>query len=256
MADAHTVGDLAARAGVTVRTLHHYDELGLLSPNERSAAGYRLYDSDDVARLQQILLYRELGLPLDEIAAAMSDPNFDRIAALRQQRARLDTKASHLQQMIEAVDAAIDADERGTTMSTDDMLGVFGDFDPKEHEEEARERWGHTDAYNESARRTARYTKEDWERHAAESDEIYAAFAALKDAGTPATSEEAMTVAERHRDLITRWFYECTPEVHVGLGEMYVADPRITENIDQHGDGLAAYMSEAILANGVRLVGD
>jgi DNA-binding transcriptional MerR regulator len=255
MTTTHTVGDLARRAGVTVRTLHHYDEIGLLSPSDRSAAGYRLYDTGDVSRLQQILFYRELGLPLDEITRIMSNPEFDRTAALREQRARLEAKARHLHEMIEAVDTAIDAHEKGTTMSTDDMLGVFGDFDPKEYEEEARERWGHTDAYKESARRTAAYTKEDWERLSDEAAEIYAAFMSLKDAGVTATSDEAMAVAERHRAHIGDWFYECTPDIHVGLGEMYAADPRFTENIDQHGEGLAAYMSEAILANGVRLVG-
>lgn len=252
MTDTHTVGDLARRAGVTVRTLHHYDEIGLLSPSERTDAGYRLYDPADVARLQQILFYRELGLPLDEIARVMSEPDFDRTAALREQRARLEAKSKHLHRMIEAVDAAIDADERGTTMSADDMLEVFGDFDPKEYEEEARERWGHTDAYKESARRTAQYTKEDWQRLSDEVTAIYAAFVALKDAGVPADSDEAMAVAERHRSHIGDWFYECSPEMHVGLGEMYVADHRFTENIDQHGEGLAAYMSEAILANGIR----
>lgn len=250
----HTVGDLATRAGVTVRTLHHYDEIGLLRPSGRSDAGYRLYGSGDIARLQQILFYRELGLPLEEIARVMSDPQFDRIEALRRQRAQLEAKAEHLLRMIDAVDAAIEADRRGTTMSTDDMLEVFGDFDPKEHEEEARERWGHTDAYKESARRTAAYAKADWQRHAAESAEIYQAFVALMAAGIPADSEEAMEVAERHRGLITTWFYECSPEIHVGLGEMYVADHRFSENIDKHGAGLARYMSEAILANGVRRV--
>lgn len=252
MAQAHTVGDVAKRAGISVRTLHHYDEIGLLSPSERSAAGYRLYDGGDVARLQQILFYRELGLPLEEISRVMSDPGFDRVEALREQRARLEARAEHVRKMIDAVDDAIDSAERGTTMSTNEMLGVFGDFDPAEHEQEARERWGHTDAYKESARRTAEYTKEDWERLAAEAEEIYQAFMDLKEAAVPPDSEEAMDIAERHRAHIGDWFYECPPEIHVGLGEMYVQDSRFTEGIDKHGEGLAHYMSEAILANGVR----
>lgn len=249
----HTVGDIARRAGVSVRTLHHYDEIGLLSPGGRTEAGYRIYDDADVSRLQQILFYRELGLPLEQIARVMSDPAFDRADALRRQRAQLQARAEHLLKMIDAIDDAIDASERGAAMSADEMLGVFGDFDPAQHEEEARERWGHTDAYKESARRTSAYTKEDWERHAIESAAIYEAFVVLMDRGVAAESTEAMDLAERHRTLITDWFYDCTPEIHVGLGEMYVADPRFTESIDQHGDGLAAYMSDAILANGVRL---
>jgi len=255
MARELTVGEVATRAGISVRTLHHYDEIGLLSPSERSESGYRLYDGSDVARLQQVLFYRELGLPLDEITRVMADPGFDRVGALREQRARLEARAEHVRRMIDAVDDAIDAAERGTPMSTDQMLGVFGDFDPKQYEEEARERWGHTDAYRESALRTAEYTKDDWERLAAEADDIYRAFVDLQDRGIPPESTEAMEVAERHRAHIGDWFYECTPEIHVGLGEMYVQDPRFTENIDKHGEGLAAYMSEAILANGVRLIG-
>lgn len=253
MAQAHTVGEVAQQAGISVRTLHHYDEIGLLNPSARSEAGYRLYDGSDVARLQQILLYRELGLPLEEISRVMSDPGFDRVAALREQRARLEARAEHVMKMIDAVDDAIEAHEKGRTMSTDEMLGVFGDFDPKEYEQEARERWGQTDAYKESARRTAQYTRADWQRLADEAHEIYQAFMELKETGIAPDSEEAMAVAERHRSHIGDWFYDCTPEIHVGLGEMYVQDPRFTENIDKHGDGLAAYMSQAILANGIRL---
>ena len=255
MTSTHTVGDIARRAGISVRTLHHYDEIGLLHPSQRSAAGYRLYGPSDVARLQQILFYRELGLPLEEISRVMSDPAFERTAALREQRARLEARADHVMRMIDAVDAAIDAEERGSTMSTDNMLEVFGDFDPREYEEEARQRWGHTDAYKESARRTAQYAKEDWEWIGVEADEIYRAFGLLMEGGAPADSKEAMDVAERHRAHITAWFYECTPDIHVGLGEMYVADGRFTESIDQHGEGLAGYMSEAILANGLRHFG-
>jgi hypothetical protein len=138
-------------------------------------------------------------------------------------------------------------------MSGGEPIGAFADFDPAEYEDEARARWGDSAAYRESVRRTASYTRADWERLAAESGEIYAAFVALKEAGVPPESDEAMDVAERHRAHIGDWFYPCSPETHVGLGEMYVRDARFTENIDRHGAGLAAYMSTAILANGVRL---
>jgi DNA-binding transcriptional MerR regulator len=251
---SHTVGEVARRAGISVRTLHHYDAIDLLAPSGRSDAGYRLYEHSDIARLQQILFYRELGVPLDEIAKAMTDPDFDRATALRRQREQLEAKATHLLAMIDAINAAIDATEKGNEMSSDDMLGVFGEFDPNEYEAEARERWGHSDAYRESIRRTSGYAKEDWRRMSAEADSIYRAFAALMVEGVAADSEEAMDVAERHRAHISAWFYECTPEIHVGLGEMYVADPRFTQNIDRHGEGVAAFMSEAILANGVRIL--
>lgn len=249
---AHTVGEIARRAGITIRTLHHYDEIGLLSPSERSDAGYRLYDSADVARLQQILVYRELGLPLERIQEVMGDPGFDRIAALRDQRQELVTRSRQTTRMIEAVDAAIASEERGIMMSTDQMLEVFGDFDPTEHEAEAEERWGGTDAYRDSVRRTSQYTKQDWEQISAEASEIYEEFVRLRREGVPTDSAAAIEVAERHREHISRWFYECSYEIHVGLGEMYVEDQRFTESLDSHGEGLAAYMSEAILANGLR----
>jgi len=250
--DAMTVGQVARLAGVTVRTLHHYDELGLVVPTTRTDAGYRLYGTAQVARLQEVLFFRELGFGLDKIKEIVEGPGYDRASALERQRALLEAKAERMLQMIDAVDAAIDANERGMTMSKEDMLEVFGDFDPSEYEDEARERWGHTDAYQESQRRVARYTKEDWKRLGAEAAEINEAFLALMAAGQPAGSPEAMEVAERHRAHIGSWFYECSHEMHRGLAEMYVADPRFTENIDKAGEGLAEYMSEAIRANAPR----
>jgi len=133
-------------------------------------------------------------------------------------------------------------------MTNEEMLEVFGGFDPSRYEEEVKQRWGDTEAYRESSRRTSRYTKADWERIKQEGAEINDAFLALRRAGVPATSPEAGQVAERHRAHISRWFYECTPEIHAGLGQMYVADPRFTGSIDRAGPGLAAYMSQAIAA--------
>ena len=107
-------------------------------------------------------------------------------------------------------------------MSAEEKLSVFGDFDPSEHEEEAERRWGSTDAYAQSARRTAQYTKDDWRAIQDEATEIYGAFAALIGAGTRPGSPDATAVVERHREHISRWFYDCTPEIHAGLGQMYV----------------------------------
>ncbi|HSM00970.1 MAG TPA: MerR family transcriptional regulator [Acidimicrobiia bacterium] len=252
MDDEMTVGRVARLAGVTVRTLHHYDEIGLVVPMDRTEAGYRLYGDREVRRLQEVLFFRELGFGLEEIKEIVERPGYDRTDALGRQREMLAAKRERIQKMIDAVDAAVDADQRGVTMSKEDMLEVFGDFDPSQYEDEARERWGHTDAYKESQRRAARYTKDDWKRIGAEAAEINEAFLALMRAGTPADSAEAMEVAERHRAHITRWFYDCSPEIHRGLGEMYVVDDRFTETIDEAGDGLAAYMSDAIKSNAAR----
>ena len=247
-----TIGALARLAGVTVRTLHHYDRIGLVVPEERTAAGYRLYGRRQMERLQEVLFFRELGLPLDEIRRIVGQPTYRREAALSRQRDLLTERAAHLHDLIAAVDAALGAEREGTRMTNEEMLEVFGDFDPSRYEEEARQRWGDTEAYRESARRTRRYGKADWERIKEEGAEIDNAFLALMARGVPATDPSAAEIAERHRAHISRWFYECTPEIHAGLGQMYVADPRFTESIDRAGPGLAAYMSEAFAANAGR----
>jgi DNA-binding transcriptional MerR regulator len=249
---ALTVGAIARLAGVTVRTLHHYDEIGLLVPGERTRAGYRLYGRRQIERLQEVLFFKELGFALDEIREIVGQPTYSRASALARQRSLLEKRADHLLAMIDAIDAAVEAERQGMGMTNEEMLEVFGDFDPAEHEDEARQRWGDTAAYQESARRTARYTKQDWEQIRREIEETNTAFIALMKAGTPADSAEAMDLAERHRAHISKWFYECTPEIHAGLGQMYVGDPRFTRNIDKAAPGLAQYLSDAIAANARR----
>ncbi|MDP2622897.1 MAG: MerR family transcriptional regulator [Actinomycetota bacterium] len=247
-----TVGEISRLAGVTIRALHHYDAIGLVVPTERTEAGYRLYGDREVARLQEVLFFRELGFGLDEIKEIVERPEYDRTSALARQRELLEAKGERLLRMIDAVDAAVDAERRGIRMNKEEMLEVFGDFDPAEYVEEVRKRWGGTEAFAESNRRVARYTKQDWERLGAEAAAINEAFIALMDGGTPADSPEAMDAAERHRAHITKWFYECSLEIHEGLGRMYVDDSRFTENIDKATPGLARYMSEAIRATARR----
>jgi DNA-binding transcriptional MerR regulator len=202
----YTVGEVAKLAGVSVRTLHHYDEIGLLGPSERSGAGYRIYTDDDFLTLQQVLFFRELGFALEDIRRLMHDPGFDRAEALRLQHRMLADKATQLMKMMDAVERTLDGIEKGTPMAKDDMFGVFGEFDPKEYEAEARERWGETDAYKESARRTRGYSKDDWARFKAESEKINAGTAALMDSGVPAVDPRAMDLAEAARLQIDHWF--------------------------------------------------
>jgi DNA-binding transcriptional MerR regulator len=241
-----TVGEVSELSGVTVRALHHYDELGLLSPSGRSEAGYRLYAPPDLERLQEILVWRELGFPLAEIRELLDDPGHDRVRALRAQRALVDGEIERLAAVARALDAALAAHENGTVIEEATM---FDGFDPAQYEDEARERWGHTEAYRESARRTARYGDREWAEIRAESDGIEEAFAALKRDGSPADGEQARATAERHRRHLERWFYPCSPEMHAGLGEMYVADARFAAHYDSRVSGLAAYVCDAILAN-------
>lgn len=247
-----TVSEVAAMTHVSVRALHHYDSLGLLSPSARTKAGYRLYDREDLERLQRILFFRELGFALDDIREILDDPAFDPVETLVVQRELLAEKAARLETMIAAVDTALEAAQKGVTMDEKDMFEVFGDFDPKQYEAEARERWGETDAYKESAKRTARYTKDDWKRVKAAQDEIEADYAAAMTAGKAAGSPEVMDIAERARLYIDRSFYPCSREMHANLGRMYIADPRFAKHYEDRAPGLAQYVCDAMLANAER----
>lgn len=247
-----TVGRLARLAGVTVRTLHHYDEIGLLQPSGRSASGYRLYSAQDRERLQELLFYRELGLGLEEIGRVMTDPAYDRGAALREHRELLRVQLATKRAMLDAVERAIEHHDGGMAMTNEEMFEVFGDFDPAEHADEVRERWGDTDAYRESSRRTSQYTKDDWAAIKAEAEAIEQRFAELLRSGTEPTSDEAVTAAETHRAHIDRWFYPCPPAMHLNLGEMYVADARFARHYDDREPGLAAFVRDAIAANARR----
>lgn len=241
---------VAELAGVTVRTLHHYDELGLVSAS-RSSSGYRIYDDDGLERLQTVLFYRELGFSLSDIAELVKAPGFSRRSALVDQHAMLSEKRDHLSRMLKAVEAALVADEQGVTMSKEDLMSPFGDFDPSEYAQEAKDRWGDTDAYKESMRRTSGYTTDDWHDVTAEAEGIAEAFAHLVRAGMTSESPEALAVAERHRRHIDERFYPCSHEMHTNLGEMYVADHRFTEYWDKRVEGLAAFVRDAITANAI-----
>jgi len=246
------VSDVARLAGVSIRTLHHYDEIGLVRPSARSAAGYRLYAQGDLERLQQVLFFRELDFPLDEIKRIVADPDFDVGAALQMQRRLLTERAIRIKALIAAVDAAIDSNRKGTTMSNEERFEVFGDFDPSKYEDEVKERWGTSDAHRESARRTKGYTRGDWAKIKGEADGIIEELARLLERGHPAGSPEAMDLAERHREHIETWFYPCPHSMHRALAEMYVSDPRFSETFERHAQGLAAYARDAWRANAER----
>jgi DNA-binding transcriptional MerR regulator len=256
----YQVKEVAQLSGVSIRALHHYDAIGLLVPSLRSPAGYRLYSEDDLLRLQQILIGRELGLPLEEIRRSLDDPSFDRRRALLAQRVALTRRAEQTSEMLHAIDAAIavldgaslddDGNQReGTTM---DYKKLFNGFDPSKYEDEVKQRWGNTEAYKQSAERAKSYTEEDWKRCMAEQGEVYAdAIAALK-AGKSPTDPAVMDVAERHRLAIDRWFYRCSTTMHCGLADMYEADDRFRSFFEGHAAGLTAFLSAAIRANAQR----
>ena len=254
MKNTYQVSEVADISGVSIRTLHYYDSIGLLVPGQRSAAGYRLYSDADLMRLQQILLNRELGLSLDAIRGLLDDTKFDRRCALLEQRAQLIQRAEQTAAMITAIDAALAAltysDVEDNNMV--DFKKIFDGFDPQEYTDEAEQRWGNTDGYRASVERTKKYTEADWIRFREESAAIYGdAYAALKSGINP-DAPEAMDVAERHRRSIDHWFYPCPVTMHCSLADMYEADKRFAETIDMAGPGLTQFLVAAIRANARR----
>lgn len=248
----YTVSDVAKVTGITVRTLHHYDEIGVLHPSARSRAGYRIYDDADLERLQEILFFRELGFGLGEIRRSIADPGLDRRDILLRQRSLMVDQVSRFRQLVRTIDSALDAIDEGETMNKEEMFEVFGEFDPSEHQEEAKDRWGDTDLYKESQRRTKTYGKDQWKEAGAEGQAIGKRFAEMMASGVEATGESAMDLAEQHRRHISKWFYPCSYEVHAGLGEMYVADARFTKYWDDFRPGLALFVRDAFQANAGR----
>lgn len=244
----YQVKQVARLTGLTIRTLHHYDSIGLLVPGERSAAGYRRYDDDDLLRLQQILIGRELGLSLEAIRRSLDDPRFDRRQALLAQRTELEARTARATAMIRAIDAALAVIEEND-MSKVDMKKIFGGFDPEQYADEVEERWGHTDAYRISAERTKAYTAADWEKLKEEQGAIYADALAARAAGVRPDEPRAMDIAERHRLCFDRWFYPCSAQMHRGLADLWEADRRYADNIDKHGAGLTEYLAAAVRAN-------
>ena len=246
--DRYRVKEVAALAGVTVRTLHHYDAIGLLTPSGRSSKGYRLYSDDDLLRLQQILIGRTLGMSLEAIRRMLDDPGYDRRTALLTQRDQLAQRVERAEAMLRAVDEALAAlDSKGDDEM--DHQKLFDGFDPSAYEEEVEQRWGNTEAYTESKRRTKRYTDEDWREINAESAKIMDALAEKMAAELDPSAPEVVALAEQHRRHIDRWFYPCSPAMHRGLADMYEADERFREHFERHAEGLCRYLVAAIRNN-------
>ncbi len=246
-----TVGQVADLFGVTVRTLHHYDEIGLVVPSGRSRAGYRLYTDEDLVRLRQVVVYRRLELPLDEIATLL-DGGEDAADHLRRQRATVMTRLDELRELVAAIDRALEREMGNEPATPEELKELFGDGFSDEYQQEAQERWGESDAWKQSAARTKRYTKADWSEVKAEMEAVNSAFVRAQQSGEPATSEAAMDAAEQHRRHIHDRFYDLDHTFHRGLADMYVSDPRFTKTYEDIAPGLAAYVRDAIHANADR----
>ncbi|MEW1654523.1 MerR family transcriptional regulator [Streptomyces sp. NPDC093707] len=252
----HPVGQVSAFAGVTIRTLHHYDKTGLLRPSERSPAGYRLYSDADLARLQQILFYRELGFPLDEIATILADPQANALDQLRARHRRLTEEITRLRRLVEVAEQAMEVQQTGVPLTPEERFEVFGEiaFDLT-YATEAERKWRHSEGYRQSMARAATHSKADWAQIMAEAADWRARLIAAFDAGEPADGERAMDLAEEHRHHLTRWFTPCPTDMHGRIADDFAADPRAFALLvppTEQRPGLAPYLRTAIHANAVR----
>lgn len=240
----HTVGEVARISGVSVRTLHHYDEIGLLRPAARSAGGHRLYDRAGLLRLQQILLHRTLGFGLEETRAALDDARFDRRAALIAQRAAVSQRIAENQALLRGIDRALALLHRSTWKDSD-MRNIFDGFDPSVYETEADERWGDTVLWTEATRRAASYARADWSRFEEENHAILSELAALLSGGTQPDAEDVQVQVAAYCDMTSKWFYPCDDAQIGRLAELYASDERYRANFERHGEGLSEYVIKA-----------
>lgn len=235
------INDVAKLTGVTVRTLHYYDEIGLLRPEEINQSGYRIYTEKSLEKLQQILFFRELDFPLDEIKELMEKSSFDEKLAMRRHMELLVKKRERLDRIIGLLSNKI---EGGGEMS-------FKEFDSTEikaakekYAQEVKERWGNTDAYKESQKKTRGYDENKWKDVLGNGGSILQGFAECRECQPD--SQQAQRLVKKWQDYITENFYTCTKEILSCLGMMYTGDERFTENIDRYGKGTAEFMAKAI----------
>lgn len=253
-AEQWTVGPAAEAVGTTVRTLHHYDSIGLVEPSGRTPAGYRVYTGQDLDRVRQVLVYRELGFALEDVAVLLDGDDDDRTRQLADQLAAVVARIDRLQQVQAALEEQMEKQMSGVDLTQAEKRELFGDTwaeNEQAYAAEAEQRWGDTDAWAQARAREKSYTKADWVRLKAEADDIDARFVALLQAGEPADGQGARDLAEEHRQLICRWHYDCSLEMHAGIGQMYVQDPRFTRTYEDKAPGLAVFVSDAMQANAV-----
>jgi DNA-binding transcriptional MerR regulator len=243
----YTVQQLATLAGVSVRTLHYYDEVGLLKPSAIKKNGYRSYEEPELLKLQQILFFRELDFPIEEIRRITSSPTFDIRRALRDHRTMIELKKKRLTKLMSTIDTTIQKLEQEKSMDDKDMKELyetFGEDTITKYAEEVKQRWGHTDAYKQSMERASKMTKADYEKYKHDADIFMKKVAETMDKG--ATSPEFQALIAEHFKSLSTW-YEPNFEMYRGLAKMYVEDPRFTAYYEKYRVGLAKVFSEGML---------
>ncbi|MEV7873522.1 MerR family transcriptional regulator [Microbacterium sp. NPDC089188] len=242
------VGETAARLGLTVRTLHHWDEIGLARPAARSSAGYRLYTDEDLERLRRIVVYRELGLDLDAIRAVIDEPGGDVAAQLRVQRAHVSQRIAQLQIVDDDLERMIAAQERGILLSEDEQHETFGPGWDTSWPAEARDAYGGSPQWQQYAERSASRSVDDWAEVTRAVSAVEEELADAVASGVEPGDALADALVERHRTVFSQYF-PLTRQMQVHLGRMYAADPRFAAHYDAIRPGLATWLRDAIEAS-------
>ncbi len=236
-----SISEIAILSGVSVRTLHYYDDIGLLKPKEVTEAGYRYYDKKSLETLQIILFYKELQFPLKEIKKIITCPQYNKIQALKEQKELLMLKKARLNNIIKLVDSIIKGDDN---MSFEEFDVTAIEEAKKKYVKEAEKRYGNTEEYKESRKREGKYNDAEKDKINIEAAVIMKEFANLKDIDP--NNEKVQKLVSKWQNHISKYYYKCTKEILSDLGQMYVNDIRFKENIDKNGEGTAQFLSHAI----------
>lgn len=240
---SYTIHKLALLAGISTRSLRYYDQIGLLKPSSLMKNGYRLYDHQALLRLQQILFFKELEFPLEEIKKILDNPDYDQTIALKDQRRLLELKQRRLQGLVKTINTTINSMTHKTNLDDQELYTNFNEEEINQYAEEAKKRWGHTEAYKQSQERTKHWTKEDYKKIQAAGNALTTKIAEAMSKGVRDNSVQAL-ISEHHQGINA--FYDCSLEMYQNLGQMYVDDPRFTAYYEKFAQGLALFIREAI----------
>lgn len=242
---AYTVQQLASLAGISTRTLHHYDEIGLLKPARIKSNGYRQYEEPELLRLQQILFFRELEFPLEEIRKILDNPRFDMATALADHRKLIELKRKRMDELLRTIDQTLKKITKEKTMHDQELYSGFSKEEAEAYAKEAKARWGNTEAYKQSQERVKKMSKEQFEQIGKEGDELQKEIVAHMDQGPDSPVIQAL-IAKHYDNL--RHFYEPNLELYRGLADGYVSDPRFAAHFKKYHPDLPEFMRDAMHA--------
>lgn len=243
---SYTIKQIAKLTGISVRTLHHYDQIGLLTPKRNSKNEYREYSEPDLIILQQILFFKEIDLPLEQIEKIIKNPNFDNTIALKDHKRLITLKKERLEKLLHTIDKTINTLNKNKPMNNDELFSSFSLQQIEKYTNEAKEKWGHTEAFKQSQKRVGKMSKSEIKKISDEQIELAQNIAEYMKSKLSTESIKTQKLIEKHYNQL-RYFYEPTKEIYKGLADIYVSDPRFKLYFENISLGLAQYMHDAMI---------